>query len=198
MSEAVRHRTIAGPGRLASPLVLLAAMWIVRLADTMLPGTFNTWGLRSWDLGSAPGILFGPLLHSGWPHLIANTVPFLLLGCLVALDGTARFWSVTVIVALVGGAGTWAINAPGTLTIGASVLVFGYFSYTVLRVFEPGRPHRVAHALIALGVIGLYGATMVAGIISAGPGISWQAHLFGAIGGAVAALLGGRSKRREA
>ena len=198
MSEAAQRRTAGGAGRLASPLVLLAIMWIVRVADTVLPGTFNTWGLRSWDLGSAPGLVLGPLLHSGWPHLVANTVPFLLLGCLVALDGTARFWSVTVIIALIGGVGTWAVNAPGTLTIGASVLVFGYFAYTVLRVFEPGRPHRFAHALIAAGVVALYGATMVSGIVAAGPGISWQAHLFGAIGGAVAALLGGRSRRRDA
>jgi len=165
-------------------------MWVVQAADAVLPGSFTGFGIRSWDLGSAPGLILAPLLHSGWPHLIANTVPLLVLGCLVAVEGTGRFWAVTAIVALVGGTGTWLVNVPGTLTVGASVLVFGYFGYVVLRVFTPGRmAHRIAYAAIALVVIVLYGGSMLAGIIGAGPGISWQAHLFGAIGGGAAAYL---------
>src|SRR5690606_28591297 len=124
-------------------------------------------------------------------HLIANSVPFLVLGCLVAVEGARRFWAVTAIVAIVGGIGTWLVNTPGTLTVGASGLVFGYFGYVVLRVFMPGRvTHRVLYAVIALIVISLYGGSMLAGVFGAAEGVSWQGHLFGAIGGGVAALAG--------
>ncbi|MDT0158447.1 rhomboid family intramembrane serine protease [Microbacterium sp. ARD32] len=181
--------------RFLAPVGLLALMWGIRIADAALPGTFVGWGLRSWDLGSLQGFVLGPLLHANWPHLIGNSVPFLVLGCLVAVEGARRFWLVTVVVALVGGAGTWLLNAPGTLTVGASVLVFGYFGYVVLRVVAPGRvAHRVAYAAIAVIVVVLYGATMVAGILGAAPGVSWQAHLFGAIGGGLTALSGRRRR----
>lgn len=179
--------------RFAPPVLLVALMWAIQFADAVLPGSFTGFGLRSWDLGSLPGLVLGPLLHASWAHLIGNTLPLLVLGCLVAVEGAGRFWLVTAVAALVGGLGTWFINAPGTLTVGASVLVFGYFAYVVVRVFSP-RPiaHRLVYALIALIVIVLYGASMLAGIIGAGPGVSWQAHLFGAIGGGAAALAGVR------
>jgi len=183
--------------RFASPIALVVVMWAIQLADAVLPGSFTGFGLRSWDLGSLPGVLLGPLLHAGWAHLIGNTLPLLVLGCLVAVEGAGRFWLVTTVSAVVGGVGTWLVNAPGTLTVGASVLVFGFFAYVIVRIFSPHPvSHRIAYALIALFVIVLYGGSMLAGIIGAGPGVSWQAHLFGAVGGVIAALLG--TGRREA
>jgi len=175
--------------RFLAPIVLLAMMWTIQFADAVLPGSFTGWGLRSWDLGSLPGIVLGPLLHVGWAHLIGNSAPFLVLGCLVAVEGARRFWLVTAVVALIGGVGTWLVNVPGTLTVGASVLVFGYFGYVVLRVIAPGRvAHRLAYAAIAVIVVILYGATMLTGIFGAASGVSWQAHLFGAIGGGLMAF----------
>ncbi|MEW2459721.1 rhomboid family intramembrane serine protease [Microbacterium sp. NPDC047426] len=180
--------------RFASPVLLLAVMWLVQFADAVLPGSFTGFGLRSWDLSGLSGIILAPLLHASWAHLIANSVPFLVLGCLVAVEGARRFWAVTVIVAVIGGVGTWVVNAPGTLTVGASGLVFGYFGYVVMRVFAPGRvAHRILYAVIAVVVIGVYGGTMLAGVIGVADGVSWQGHLFGAIGGGVAALIGRRS-----
>src|SRR5690606_32745062 len=136
--------------RFASPIILIALMWAIQIVDAILPGSFTRFGLRSWDLSGLPGLALGPLLHSGWPHLIGNTLPLLVLGCLVAVEGARRFWFVTLVTALIGGLGTWLVNVPGTLTVGASVLVFGYFSYVVVRVFSP-RPmaHRIVYALIA-------------------------------------------------
>ncbi|WP_372968454.1 rhomboid family intramembrane serine protease [Microbacterium sp.] len=177
--------------RFLSPLLLLALMWAIQFADAVLPGSFTGFGLRSWDLSGLGGILLGPLLHANWAHLVANSVPLLVLGCLVAVEGTRRFWTVTVIVAVIGGLGTWLVNAPGALTVGASGLVFGYFGYTVMRVFAPGRvAHRVLYALIALAVISVYGGSMLAGVVGVREGISWQAHLFGAIGGGLAVFVG--------
>lgn len=184
--------------RFLSPLLLLALMWAIQLADAVLPGSFTGFGLRSWDLSGLGGILLGPLLHANWAHLIANSVPLLVLGCLVAVEGSRRFWTVTVIAAVVGGLSTWLVNAPGALTVGASGLVFGYFGYTVMRVFAPGRvAHRVIYALIALAVIAVYGGSMLAGVVGVREGISWQAHLFGAVGGGLAAFVGRNTSGRR-
>lgn len=184
--------------RFGAPIALLAVMWVVQLADSILPGSFSGFGIRSWDPAGLVGVLFAPLLHSSWVHLIGNSVPFLVLGCLAAAEGARRFWAVTAIIVVVGGVGTWAVNAPGTLTVGASGLVFGYFGYLVVRVFAPGRvAHRILYAVVALVVISVYGATMLAGVFAAGAGVSWQGHLFGAIGGGLAAFATRRATRTE-
>ena len=197
MTGPSRSRGHGAFARFASPVLLLAAMWLVQVVDAIFPLSFTGFGIRSWHLSGLPGIVVSPLLHASWAHLIANSVPFLVLGCLVAVEGARRFWAVTAFSVLIGGLGTWIVNAPGTLTVGASGLVFGYFGYTVMRVFAPGRvSHRILYAVIALVVIGLYGGSMVAGVVGVREGISWQAHLFGAIGGAVAAFVGRSSARR--
>lgn len=177
--------------RIAQPLLLLAIMWVVRVLDDLLPGDANgEFGLRSWAFDGLDGVLFGPGLHAGWSHLLANSVPFVVLGVLVALDGVGRFWAVTGIIALVGGLGTWVFSAPGVVTVGASGLVFGYFGYLLIRAFvAPSLGHGILYALIATAVALVYGGSMLTGVFGAPAGVSWQAHLFGAIGGGVAAIL---------
>lgn len=193
-----RMTTIPAParegGRLLAraiqPVLLLAVMWLVRILDDALPGSWNQmFGLISWSVDGLDGILLSPGLHGNWSHLLSNSVPLLILGLLVALDGVGRFWAVTLLIAFVSGIGTWLVNTPGTVTVGASGLVFGYFGYLVVRAFVArSLGHGILYALVALVIVGLYGGSMWVGIFGAAQGISWQAHLFGAIGGAFAAV----------
>lgn len=177
--------------RIAQPLVLLAIMWVVRALDDLLPGdAIRVVGLQSWALDGLDGVLFAPALHAGWAHLLANSLPFLVLGILVALDGIGRFWAVTGVIAVIGGLGTWIFSAPGVVTVGASGLVFGYFGYLLVRAFVArSLGHGILYALIAITVVVLYGGSMLTGVFGAPAGVSWQAHLFGAVGGGVAALV---------
>ena len=116
-------------------------------------------------------------------HLIGNTLPFLVLGFAIALGGLARTAAVTVIVALVAGFGTWLLGPAHTNHIGASGLVFGFAAYLVAR---GAWSHRPLHLLVGLIVLAIYGTTLVFGLVPT-PGVSWQGHLFGAVGGVVAA-----------
>lgn len=177
--------------RIIQPVLLLAAMWAVRVLDQLLPGDWNrVFGIQSWAFDGLDGLVFAPGLHAGWAHLLSNTLPFLVLGVLVALDGIGRFWGVTAIVAVVGGLGTWILNAPGTITVGASGLVFGYFGYLLVRAFvAPSLGHGILYALIAVAVAAVYGGAMLTGIFGAATGVSWQAHVFGAIAGGIAAIV---------
>lgn len=183
--------------RFIPPVALLVVMWLARLVDWILPGDFNKLGLVSWQPTHLYGLVTSPLLHGGWGHLLANSVPFLVLGLLVAAGGARTFWWVTAVVALVSGAGAFFINTPGVLTVGASGLVFGYFGYVLVAgFFATGWVKKIAMWLVAIVVFAAYGMSMFSGIIAAGAHVSWQGHLFGLAGGVVAAWWPARQRKR--
>ena len=171
---------------------MLALMWLVELVD-LVPGTgFDSWGIEPRTVDGLVGVPAAPFLHSGFPHLFANTIPFLVLGTFIALGDVKRFLQVTVIVAVTSGLGTWLFGSPGTIHIGASGLVFGYLTYLVVRGFFAGRPLWVLGGLV---VLVLYGGILW-GLLPR-PGISFTGHLFGAIGGVLAAWYVHRSEQSE-
>jgi membrane associated rhomboid family serine protease len=172
---------------------MVAVMWVVEVLDAA-GANLDSNGIHPHDPDTLPDIAFAPFLHAGWGHLIGNTVPFLVLGGAIALSGLARTAAVTGIVAVVGGLGTWLIGPSNTNHIGASGLVFGFAAYLIARgVFSRNPIHLVA----GLGVIAVYGATLAFSLVPH-PGISWQGHLFGAIGGVVAARVLDRKRRPAA
>jgi membrane associated rhomboid family serine protease len=183
--DAPRSRTLSGDDRVRG-LVLIGAMvalmWVLETID-VVGGNLDANGIHPRDVDTLPDIAFAPFLHAGWGHLIGNTVPFVVLGGAIALSGLARTAAVTAIVALVGGFGTWLIGPADTNHIGASGLVFGFAAYLIARgVFS----RRALHLVAGVAVIAVYGATLLFGFIPH-PGISWQGHVFGAVGGVVAA-----------
>src|SRR5690606_38877503 len=124
-------------------------------------------------------------LHHGLGHVAANSLPLLVLGFLAAVRGLGRFVLVSAVIVAVSGLGVWTIGPPNTLTIGASGLVFGYFGYVAGRgVFD----RRISDIVITVVVVFLYGSILW-GVLPGDPTISWQAHLFGLIGGLLAAWL---------
>ena len=138
------------------------------------------------------GIALAPVLHGGFGHLIGNTIPFLVLGGAIALSGLARIAAVTAIVAVVGGLGTWLTAPANTVHIGASGLVFGFAAYLIARGIYS---RRALHLGAAVVVIGVYGTTLLFGLVPT-PGVSWHGHAFGAVGGVIAARLLDRSSPR--
>ena len=161
---------------------MLAVMWALELVD-LLPGTdLDRAGIRPRTTEGLVGIPLSPFLHGGLSHLIANTLPFALLGAFIAIGDAKRFVEVTVIVALTSGLGTWLLAAPGTTHIGASGLVFGYLTYLVARGFFAGKPLWILGGVV---VLAFYGGILW-GLLPR-PGISFTGHLFGAVGGVAAA-----------
>jgi membrane associated rhomboid family serine protease len=172
---------------------MAATMWVVEIADVFL-GDLDAAGIRPRDAGGLVGIALAPFLHGGFGHLLANTVPFLVLGAAVALGGLARVASVFVVVAAVSGLGTWLTAPQATVHIGASGVVLGFATYLLARGIYSRRALDLA---VGLAVLALYGATLVLSLVPL-PGVSWQGHLFGAAGGVVAArAMHARSARRR-
>jgi membrane associated rhomboid family serine protease len=163
--------------------VLLAIMWASEVVD-LLPGVnLDQFGIEPRDVDGLDGIVLAPFLHDGFLHLLSNTIPFAILGALISLSGAARVLAVTAIVALVSGLGTWLLGGEHSIHLGASGVVFGYATYLMTRGFLSRRPAQLA---IGIGIALVWGTAFLGGLLPH-PGISWQAHVFGAIGGVVAA-----------
>lgn len=184
----------AVPRPLRAPLVMAAAMWGEEVVDTVADGRLDRFGIRPRELGGLEGIVLAPFLHSGFSHLIANTVPFVVLGTVIALGGPRRFLTVTGIAALVSGVGTWLTGQSHSIHLGASGVVFGYLAYLVTRGWFA---KKLSYLLGGVVVLAVYGGALW-GLLPS-PGISWQGHLFGAVGGVVAAstLHGDRRARGD-
>lgn len=170
----------------------VGVLWLSEIIDTVLNNRLDREGIRPGSTDGLSGILFAPLLHGGFGHLIANTVPLLVLGFLVLLSGLRQWVAVTAAVWLIGGIGTWLFGGAGTVHIGASGLVFGWLAYLIVRGFFNRQP---AQILVGVAVFLVYGGALW-GVLPGQPGISWQGHLFGAVGGVVVAwLLSARALR---
>ncbi len=167
-------------------LVLLAVMWVAELVDAIVPITFDQWGVQGRTVSGLVGVVLAPFLHAGFGHLTANTVPFLVLGLLVAWRSQDRFWAVLAMITVVGGLGVWLLTSPTTITIGASGVVFGMAAYLVTAGVLTRHWVDIA---VAVGVVLVYG-TMFAGVLPFGvsAGVSWLAHLTGALAGVWAAF----------
>ncbi|MBE9077061.1 rhomboid family intramembrane serine protease [Romeria aff. gracilis LEGE 07310] len=164
----------------------VALLWLVEIIDWVIfGGRLDRYGIRPRQLAGLWGILFAPFLHGNFEHLTANTLPLLVLGWLVMLRETGDWLVVTVLSALVGGLGTWLIGAANTSHIGASGILFGYFGFLLMRGYFERSLVAIAFSIL---VISLYGG-IVWGVLPGQPGISWEGHLFGFIGGALAARL---------
>ena len=161
-----------------------ALMWAVEVVD-LAAGDLDANGIRPRDGDGVLGILLAPFLHGDFGHLIGNTIPFLVLGAVIALTGFVRVAKVTAIVAIGGGVGTWLVGPGDTIHIGASGVVFGYATYLIARAYYT---RRMLHLGVGLLVLAMFGTTLLFGLVPT-PGVSWQGHLFGALSGILAARL---------
>jgi membrane associated rhomboid family serine protease len=163
----------------------VSLMWGIEIVDWFLGGSLDRFGIRPRAVDHLWGIIFAPFLHGNFRHLIANTIPFLTLGWFVMLRRTSDWLWVTAIAMLIGGLGTWLIAPSNTVHIGASGVVFGYLGFLVSRGYFERKFSSMALSVM-VGV--LYGGLLF-GVLPTDPRVSWQGHLFGFVGGVVAAKL---------
>ena len=171
-----------GIGLLVGIVVL---MWLIEVINTIDSNRLDNDGIYPRNFGHLWGIISAPFIHGSFQHLIGNTIPLVFMGVIIALRGAARLALVTLIVIAIGGLGTWLIAPAGSVTFGASGVVFGYATYLLVRGVFDRSPLELLTGLV-VGVV--WGGALVSSL-APHPGISWQGHLCGAIGGVVAAWL---------
>jgi membrane associated rhomboid family serine protease len=197
-----RPAWVVGGATIVSFVVLL---WIIELFDSLSGHHLDNNGIRPLETDGLPGIIFAPLLHSSWQHLMANTGPALVLGFLMTLAGVSRFIFATAIIWILGGVGTWLIGNIGAPTyngmqvetnhIGASGLIFGWLTFLIVFGFFT---RKVWEIVVGVIVLFIYGSVLL-GVLPGTFGVSWQGHLCGGIAGVLAAymLSGPERKARE-
>lgn len=186
VSPTPRHNPGGGlRGGMRFALLYVVAIWAVFGLDSALPVVhLNNLGIHPRDPSSLTGILTAPLLHANLEHLISNTIPGAVFAFLIGFSGRRVFWEVTVIVVIVAGVGTWLLGGAGTNHIGASGVVYGWLAYLIVR----GIFNRSLSQIITGAALGFFYSGLVFGLLPGTPGVSWQGHLFGAVGGVLAGL----------
>ena len=164
-------------------LGFVGLLWGIELVNVAFGNRLLAFGILPRTIVGLRGIIFAPFLHGSFTHLLANTLPLLVLGSLVLLSGRRAFVRASVIIAVVGGGLTWAFGR-AAYHVGASGLIFGYLGFLVAKAWYE---RQVLSILIALLAAGLYGGILW-GVLPTTPGVSWEGHIFGFLAG----LLAGR------
>ena len=169
---------------------LLMLMLAVHVANIVLPIELRLFGIYPRELDHLPYIFSAPFLHADWMHLANNAIGFSVFSFLCLLHGSKMYFQVSSFVIIVSGLMVWAFAREST-HIGASGWIFGLWSFSIALAWFDRSPRNI---LVALLVAVFYGG-MVFGVLPTKSYISFEAHLFGAVSGAMAA--GIYSKRRR-
>ncbi len=178
---------IVPPNPLRAAIVVgafTALLYLVEAVDAIVPANLDNLGIQPRTVGGLDGILWAPLLHAGWSHLFANTLAIVVFGFLAMANGIGQWAAVTVTIWLTSGIGVWLTGADG-ITVGASGVAFGWLAFLLVR----GLFNRSFGQLMVAVVLFLYWGSTLLGVLPGNPGVSWQGHLFGALGGILAAWL---------
>ncbi len=164
--------------------VFVAVLWWIRLIETVSGWNFSQLGIEPHVLFGLVGIVFAPLLHASWAHLLANTAPVLILGTAL-LYGYPRASRFVIPLVWIGtGVGVWFTGRPA-FHIGASGLVMGFIVFLLIAgILRHDRPS----AAITLAVAFLYGTALVAIVPGSDQHISWESHAWGAVMGLLCAF----------
>ncbi len=174
--------------RFRDVFIFVGSLWVVFALNWVLSGALFQYGLVPRHAETLPGILVSPFLHAGYVHLISNSVPLLILGCLVSLerrgDRRGQFRSVCLAIILFSGGLVWCFGRTA-LHIGASGIVYGLLGYLLGSAWWR-RDFR--SIIIAIFVLALYSG-LISGLFIPMRGVSFEAHLFGFLSGGLIAYV---------
>lgn len=165
------------------PLFFLFILWSVKLVEVFMNLDFAFLGIFPLKAKGLIGILTAPLIHSDFEHLIANSIPILILGTGVFYFYNKVAFKVFFLSYFIANIWIW-FGARQAYHIGASGLVYSFASFLFFSgVF--GRNMKLM--AISLLVVFLYGS-MIWGVLPIQPHVSWESHLMGGIAGMVLAI----------
>lgn len=160
-------------------------LWAVQVVNWIIGYGFNpAFGLIPRHVSGLDGVIAMPLLHASFAHLMANTPPLLVMGGLLVATATRALLAVNAVVIGLGGGLVWLFGS-SAIHIGASGLIFGWFGFLMARGLVDRSPITLGATLL----VGFLYGSILWGVLPGEPGVSWEAHLFGAIAGVAAAFL---------
>jgi membrane associated rhomboid family serine protease len=161
----------------------VALLWFIQLLNWGVAPGLEEFGIRPREWAGLPGILFAPLLHGGFQHLLANSVPLLVLGTAMLFLYPHAVGKALPAIWLGTGVAVWLFAGSG-IHIGASGLVYGLAAY----VFVAGVIRRDRRAIASALVVAFLYGTLVWGVTPIERGVSWETHLAAAVIGVAMAI----------
>lgn len=167
------------------PFRLVFLMWLFFTVQFYTSWNLFVLGVKARDLFGLVGIFMAPLIHSGFYHILSNSIPILFLGTVLFFFynriGNSIFWGSyfwpNVFVWLFSPRQTYHIGASGMVySLAAFLIVFGILKREFLSL------------LVCVAVIAIYGSIFLYGLIPQSVSISWEAHVGGALAGLGMAL----------
>jgi membrane associated rhomboid family serine protease len=169
---------------LVFPAFFLFLMWAVKFFEVTMELSFVQGGIFPRRISGLPGILFSPLIHGDWKHLVDNSLPVLFLSLALFYFYRDIAYKIWFLIYLIGGILLWCVGRPA-YHIGASGLIYGLASF----LFLSGVIRRVRSLMaISLLVVFWYGG-MVWGLLPFDTEVSFEAHITGAVAGVVLAFI---------
>lgn len=159
-------------------------LWVIKSAEGLFSLDIHLLTIQPRETAGLLGVIFAPLLHGSWSHLVANSLPLLLLGGLQAYGYPVSKWKTLLVIWLISGFGVWLFGRP-SYHLGASGLTTGLFYF--LFIASILRRDKTSIAIMCIAVF-MYGGILL-GILPWDQRVSFEAHFFGAIGGALSAVL---------
>ncbi len=172
--------------RLAARIALacVVLIWLIQVLNWALDLGLGRFGVRPRELAGLPGILLAPLLHGGFGHLFANTVPLLVLGTGMLYLYPSSAFKVIPAVYLAPGIAVWLFAKASSVHVGASGLIYGLVSY----IFVAGVIRRDRRAIAASLLVAFLYGSLVWGVLPIERGVSWETHLAAAVTGLALAI----------
>ncbi len=163
---------------------ILLVLFGFHCLNALLGYRLNVLGILPRTQSGLIGIIFSPLLHANFEHLLLNMLPLFILMCLVLVGGVTLFIKVTASIVLMSGVLVWLFGRKA-IHIGASGLVMGYWSYVIFRAYHQGGMVFMLVALLCL----YYLAGMIFNLLPTSRQTSWEGHVFGFLAGILTGYL---------
>ena len=163
---------------LSLPIKFVALLWIIHLIQWFLQLKLGFLGVYPREISGLKGILFSPLLHGDFGHLISNTPPLLVLSTLIMFFYRRVAIPSFLMIYFLTGLAVWIFGRP-VYHIGASGVIYGLVAFVFWNGIFRFNVKSIALAL----VVAFYYGSMFMGILPGQEGISWESHLLGGIVG---------------
>jgi len=171
----------------ATVLLALIAVFIV---NQLSGGQLNQFGIRPGVTSAWYHIFTAPFIHGSMIHLVNNLIGMAVFSAICLLRSVRFYLYSSFFIITVTGILVW-VFARNASHIGASGWIFGLWSLSIAMAWFD---RKLSSILIAIAVLFFYGG-MIYGVLPTTPGVSFEAHLFGAISGVLYAFCSKKYRR---
>lgn len=173
------------------PVYAVGLLWVIHAVQFLSGLDFGYFGVYPRTIFGLRGVLFSPLIHGDWGHLLANTPPLFALSAMILFFYRKVALPSMTIIYFLSGLAVWGFGR-SVFHIGASGVIYGLVAF----VFFSGIFRRNLKAITLALIVLMYYGSMFLGILPGQDGISWESHLLGAVVGVLVAFLY-RKEREE-